>query len=84
LQPGAAPDPLLEEEEETLRALEKSIARTRRKVNAMDRVLISRIIETLRYIEERLEEQERAGVTASADRPRNAVEESRFFGRGMR
>ncbi|WP_214041454.1 V-type ATP synthase subunit D [Methanoculleus sp.] len=50
---------LLGEEEETLRALERSITRTRRKVNAMDRVLIPRIIETLRYIEEQLEEQER-------------------------
>ena len=43
---------LLGEEEETLRALERSITRTRRKVNAMDRMLIPRIVETLRYIEE--------------------------------
>ncbi|MDN7023769.1 V-type ATP synthase subunit D [Methanoculleus sp. FWC-SCC1] len=50
---------LLGEKEETLRALERSITRTRRKVNAMDRVLIPRIVETLRYIEEQLEEQER-------------------------
>lgn len=50
---------LLGEEEETLRALEQGITRTRRKVNAMDRVLIPRIIDTLRYIEEQLEEQER-------------------------
>ncbi|KAF5046804.1 V-type ATP synthase subunit D [anaerobic digester metagenome] len=50
---------LLGEEEEALRALERSITRTRRKVNAMDRVLIPRIVETLRYIEEQLEEQER-------------------------
>ncbi|HRR89023.1 MAG TPA: V-type ATP synthase subunit D [Methanoculleus sp.] len=51
--------PLLGEEEEVLRALERSITRTCRKVNAMDRVLIPRIIDTLRYIKEQLEEQER-------------------------
>jgi V/A-type H+/Na+-transporting ATPase subunit D len=50
---------LLGEEEEALRALAQSITRTRRKVNAMDRVLIPRILDTLRYIEEQLEEQER-------------------------
>jgi len=53
---------LLGEEEETLRALEGSITRTRRKVNAMDRVLIPRILATRRYIEEHLEEQEREDI----------------------
>lgn len=47
------------EEEELLRALVHEIMLTRRKVNAMDRILLPMLKNTVSYIEERLEEQER-------------------------
>ncbi|MDH7594189.1 MAG: V-type ATP synthase subunit D [Methanomicrobiales archaeon] len=50
---------LTAEEEEGLRALVREIMMTRRKVNAMDRILIPALRSTASYIEEYLEEQER-------------------------
>lgn len=47
------------EEEEGLRALVREIMLTRRKVNAMDRILLPTLRNTAGYIEEYLEEQER-------------------------
>ncbi len=46
-------------EEGALRVLEQAITATRRKVNALDLILLPRLRETMQYIEEYLEELER-------------------------
>ena len=49
----------LAEEEGALRVLEQAITSTRRKVNALDLILLPRHRDTMQYIEEYLEELER-------------------------
>jgi V/A-type H+-transporting ATPase subunit D len=49
----------LAELEDTVRRLEQEIIRTRRRVNALENILIPRLAATEKYIEMHLEERER-------------------------
>lgn len=53
----------LAEKERTLEMLSYEIERTRRRVNALEHILIPNIIETIAYISMKLEEQERSNLT---------------------
>jgi len=53
----------LAEKERTLEMLSYEIERTRRRVNALEHILIPNIIETIGYISMKLEEQERSNLT---------------------
>ncbi|PKM38812.1 MAG: V-type ATP synthase subunit D [Firmicutes bacterium HGW-Firmicutes-8] len=50
----------LAEIEHTIRALASEIALTRRRVNALEHIMIPRLEETIRYIEMKMDENERA------------------------
>jgi V/A-type H+-transporting ATPase subunit D len=54
---------LLAQEENTLKMLADEIEKTRRRVNALEYVLIPQLEETIRYITMKLDEFERANLT---------------------
>ena len=61
----AAMDPLLRlaESEKSAQLMAQEIERTRRRVNALENIMIPNYQETIRYIQMKLEENERANVT---------------------
>ncbi len=62
---SAAMKPLLKlaESEKTAQLLAQEIEKTRRRVNALENVMIPNYMETIKFISQKLEENERANVT---------------------
>jgi len=49
--------------EETVRLLSKEVEKTRRRVNALEHTLIPRMLETIKYIKNKLDEMERSNTS---------------------